>query len=238
MEKLNPNWLSEGTIDFEYKKYILLAYLQHVNKNFNESRLYPFLNDLIFHYKNLIAIKEKKEFVSNQFPKKLTKLDLENFKLQYERMLEDDKYLEDIQNLIDYAIPQFKNHLSEGKELYEFVENKLEITPVGIVPLNTEFGYILVKEDKAPTTNVFEYEITIFENMEENFRGIKTKFITAFEKNISTTFENMKLQLIKNNTFMPNPATFLVMSKLSFPLNETLLPVAKRSFVRYIASLQ
>lgn len=31
MKTLNHNWLTEGLIDFEYKKYILLSYLQEVN---------------------------------------------------------------------------------------------------------------------------------------------------------------------------------------------------------------
>ena len=28
MEKLSKDWLTQGLIDFEYKKYVLMAYLQ------------------------------------------------------------------------------------------------------------------------------------------------------------------------------------------------------------------
>jgi hypothetical protein len=42
MEKLKENWLTEGLIDFEYKKYVLLAYLKSVKESFSRVELYPF----------------------------------------------------------------------------------------------------------------------------------------------------------------------------------------------------
>ena len=41
MKSLSETWFAEGYIDFELKKYTLLAYLQQVNKYFNENKLYP-----------------------------------------------------------------------------------------------------------------------------------------------------------------------------------------------------
>ena len=57
---LSKNWITEGIIDFEYKKYILLAYLQHIKSEFDERKLYPMLSDLFFHYQNLLQFKENK----------------------------------------------------------------------------------------------------------------------------------------------------------------------------------
>ena len=53
---LSENWFAEGYIDFELKKYTLLAYLQQVNGFFNENKLYPQLADVIFHHNNLLLI--------------------------------------------------------------------------------------------------------------------------------------------------------------------------------------
>jgi hypothetical protein len=72
MKTLSETWFAEGFIDFELKKYTLLAYLQQVNKYFNETKLYPQLSDVIFHYNNLQALKENKKYLQEQFPKKLT----------------------------------------------------------------------------------------------------------------------------------------------------------------------
>ncbi|MDB5281955.1 MAG: hypothetical protein JWO06_1030, partial [Bacteroidota bacterium] len=60
METLDKNWLTDGLIDFEYKKYLLLSYLQQAGKNFDERKLYPKLSELVEHYKSLQLFKEKK----------------------------------------------------------------------------------------------------------------------------------------------------------------------------------
>ena len=70
MKQLSETWFAEGYIDFELKKYTLLAYLQEVNKYFDENKLYPQLADVVFHYHNLVAFRENKKFLQEHFPKK------------------------------------------------------------------------------------------------------------------------------------------------------------------------
>ena len=60
MKQLSDTWFAEGYIDFELKKYTLLAYLQEINKYFNENKLYPQLGDVVFHYNNLVEVRENK----------------------------------------------------------------------------------------------------------------------------------------------------------------------------------
>ena len=45
----------------------------------------------------------------------------------------------------------------------------------------------------------------------------------------------MKVGLIKENKDLPNPAVYTINTSLSFPVEETLLPIAKRCLVRYIS---
>ena len=49
-------------------------------------------------------------------------------------------------------------------------------------------------------------------------------------------YQNIKSELIRNRTELPNPAVYAVETDLSFPMEETLLPIAKRSLVRYIST--
>ena len=65
MNFLSESWLIEGNIDFESKKYTLLAYLQRINRAFNENQLYPQLADLIFHFRNLQSFKDNKQLVKS-----------------------------------------------------------------------------------------------------------------------------------------------------------------------------
>ena len=51
------------------------------------------------------------------------------------------------------------------------------------------------------------------------------------------TYENIKSELIKIRSELPNPAVYSIETELKFPVEETLLPVAKRRLVRYISEL-
>jgi len=90
MEKLKETWITDGIIDSEYKRYVLLAYLKNVRKHFTSHRLYPQLAELIVHYNNLLTFKKQQKFVYNRFPKKLTRIDFERLKLNYEQIIKDD----------------------------------------------------------------------------------------------------------------------------------------------------
>ena len=60
---LSETWITDHTIDFEYKKYLLLAYFKEVEDYFSQTKLYPYYSGLKNHYKTLIDFMNKK----NQF---------------------------------------------------------------------------------------------------------------------------------------------------------------------------
>src|SRR5574339_1031460 len=140
MKSLSETWFAEGYIDFELKKYTLLAYLKEVNKYFNESKLYPQLSDVIFHYNNLVAFRENKKFLQEHFPKKLTGVQLEKLQLLYEQMIGDDELMQELENIISFSATKMKTTINNGVEIYELVEDKIVITPVGIIPLDKQEG--------------------------------------------------------------------------------------------------
>jgi hypothetical protein len=238
MATLNQNWLTEGLIDFEYKKYLLLAYLQEVGKQFDEKRLYPKLSELMDHYTNIKVFRDKKIAVSKDFPKEISKLDFEKLKVEYQKLFEDDELINELDTIAQFALPQIENKLGLGKELYEEVEDKLEVFPVGIIPLRNDEGYFFLSDYLKKAVNVYYYQISIFENMQEKFRGINVKFLYNYTTSISNTYEKIKYQLIEEHAHLPHPATYAVEFKESFPLSETMLPIAKRSLVRYISVAQ
>ncbi len=238
MEGLNKDWLTEGLIDFEYKKYMLLGYLKRVAKNFDENKLYPFLGELFAHYNNLIEFKRSKDEVARHFPSKLTKIDLQKMTLRYEELMNDDQYMEEIVQILDFAIPRLKKSMEAGIAIYDLVEEKIEIEPVGILPLHKEEGYMLLTNGNEKKIDVYGYQLTFFANAKENYRSIKTVFLTSYLRKLSNTVESIKLDMIRRHKQLPNPATYHIMSHMQFPLAETMLPVAKRSFVRYLGTAQ
>ncbi|WP_176454254.1 hypothetical protein [Siphonobacter sp. BAB-5385] len=58
MKKLQKTWITDGLLDFEYKKYQLLAYLKHVNEHFQEKnsslncQIYSFITRKVWRYSN------------------------------------------------------------------------------------------------------------------------------------------------------------------------------------------
>jgi hypothetical protein len=235
MKALSETWFADGYIDFELKKYTLLAYLQQVNKYFNENKLYPQLSDLIFHYNNLVAFRENKKFLQEHFPKRLNGIQMEKLQILYQQMVEDDEMMKELESIINYAASEMKTAISNGAELYEFIEDKLIICPIGIVPLEINEGYFFLNEASARSTKVYQYRLSFFEKHDEKYRSIRTEFIADWQRSIVNTYENIKSELIRGKKDLPNPAVYSIEINLTCPVEETLLPIAKRSLVRYIS---
>lgn len=236
MKQLSETWFAEGRIDFELKKYTLLAYLQEVNRYFNENKLYPQLADIIFHYNNIVAFRENKKYLQEHFPKKLTGVQLEKLQLLYEQLIEDDELMAELENIIHYSAGKMKSIIYNGTEIYEFVEDKLNILPVGIIPLDIQEGYFFLSSGGSAPTRVYHYRLSIFEKHDEKYRSIKTSFIDHRYRSITSTYEHIKSELIRCRKELPNPAVYAIETSLQFPVDETLLPVAKRSLVKFISS--
>lgn len=236
MKSLSETWFAEGRIDFELKKYTLLAYLQEVNKYFNENKLYPQLADVIFHYHNIVAFRENKKYLQEHFPKKLTGIQLEKLQLLYEQLIEDDELMQELEDIIHYSAGKIKSTISSGTEIYEFVEDKMNINPVGIIPLDTQEGYFFLSAGESTRTHVYYYRLSFFEKHDERYRSIKTSFIDHWARSLSSTYEHIKSELIRHRKELPNPAVYSIETDLFFPVDETLLPVAKRSLVKFISA--
>lgn len=235
MKTLSDTWFAEGYIDFELKKYTLLSYLQEINKYFNQTKLYPQLADLIFHYNNLVAFRENKKYLQEHFPKKLTGVQIEKLQFLYEQMIEDNDLMQELEEIINYSASEMKTTISSGAEIYEFVEGNLTITPIGIVPLDIQEGYFFLSSGNTRSTHIYQYRLSFFEKHNEKFRSIKTSYLEATQRSMVYTYENIKYELIKNRGALPNPAVYSIETELNFPVEETLLPIAKRSLVKFIS---
>lgn len=236
MKSLSETWFAEGYIDFELKKYTLLAYLQEINRQFHENKLYPELADIIFHYNNIIAFRDNKKTLQNHFPRRLSRVQMEKLSLLYEQVIEDTELMKELEDIIHYASAKMENTISEGTGIYEFVEDKINIQPVGLVPLDNTEGYFFLINGNQNDTHVYQYRLTIFEKHDEKYRGIKTSYVDKWYRGITSTYEHIKVDLIRNKSDLPNPAVYALEASMHFPVEETLLPVAKRFLVKYIST--
>lgn len=232
MRNLQKNWLTEGTLDFEYKKYMLMAYLQHIDSQFTLNKLHPYLPDLQLHFDSCIRIRANKSEIKTSFPKNVTGVNVKTWKLEYEELHQDDPYLEEINYILDFAIPRFSRSLEQGTERFSEVGENIKISPVGIVPLRLEEGYLLFLHTFQPLVSIFEYQLALYNEMRERY--LKTTFVDTVRIGIGKTVSQIKIDLTKNNKSLPNPATYVVESRYDYPLHEALLPVAKKLILKQI----
>jgi hypothetical protein len=236
MKTLSQTWFAEGYIDFELKRYTLLAYLQEIHQQFDQTKLYPQLADLIFHFNNLRAFRDNKQFLQQQFPKKFTQVDLHKLENLYQQIIDDDAMMKELEEIIHYALDKMGVAIQDGTEIYEFVEGKLNIFPVGLIPLENREGYFFLADGKASSTRVFHYRLSIFEKHDEKYRTIRTEFVANWTRNFIHTYEHIKTELIRSKKDLPNPAVYGIETDLRVPVEETLLPIAKRCLVKYIST--
>lgn len=234
--ELKHDWLTEGLIDCEYKKYILLAYLDSIKQKFNASELYPFFSDLVFHYRNLEKIRDSKQLIYDNFPKTISKADFEKLQISYELLVDDDEVIKELEDVILFAIPKMTDAIDEGRELHEFVETNVLFEPVGLSSLYEKEGYLFINKDNSKSVNIYRYQVTLFESANERYRGVSTTFVCQESKDYSKPLEQIKMNLIKKFQDLPNPATYSLVSRLSFPVDSTLLPIAKRFLIRNVSS--
>ncbi len=161
MRNLEKDWLTAGLIDFEYKKYLLLAYLQSVKTNFKEKKLYPDLSDLQRHYEYSMYFKDGLQQMAKNFPKRIKGLDSDALQVNYEEIKQpENEVISEMQSIMEYALPKFKYSIEEGKELLSKVEKGISIAPIGVLPLYKNEGYLFLYEPCIQETRIYQFILT------------------------------------------------------------------------------
>lgn len=235
MKTLPKNWITEGLIDFEYKKYQLLAYLQEANREFQAVKLYPVLSDLIDHHRVLQELNSGKTELSKLFPKALNGIDFQNTQLQYQSKVEDGEVMKEISQITDFALPRITRQIEEGKSIYNFVEEQVEFEPVGILPIYNREGFVLMTRESSADVHAFRYKSNMLQLAGEKFRSITFWLLGVFQKNLVNTLERLKMHLIYEVKELPNPATWRVHCSHVFPIEETLIPLSKRLLLKSVS---
>lgn len=225
MKRLDKNWFTNGIIDFEYKKYILLDYIQSARNSFHQNKLYPIFSDLISHYKSLVEYKNNMELMTESFPQKLVGIDWRGMDMVYEsEVVNELPEIDVIDEIVEFSIPVMKKVMDEGKNLYEFYEEVIKFRTVGIEPIYKQEGYILVRMNKEVVA--YRYKTSMIGRYKQE---VELKEVDRFVSSLTNHVEKIKMKLVKKYD-MPNPATFFVDIDFDSPMEETILPIIKRKF--------
>jgi hypothetical protein len=235
MKTLSANWITENLVDFEYKKYLLLDYLQQVKTHFKDKKLYPDLSEVINHYRNLTELKKSTSSLKENMRKNVNGLDIEHLKLTYEN-LTDEEWFNEISLIIDFSLPLIGNEVNEGKSIFDFVEKNILFDPVGLLPIHKQEGYFLLNPCDSKQVIAYSYNLSSISIMNREHVGLSVTYFSDYTITISQPVDKIKSELISNNPSMPNPAVYLFRAKTVFPKEETFLPVAKRMLLHAITA--
>jgi hypothetical protein len=225
--------------DLEINQYRILGGIREVCGNFDKKKIYPSLAALIELKQSIDKIKDERNNLNEKFSKQIKGFDINAQKIIYESANDDNQYnsIEELFNLIDWALPYIIDAIDEGIILFDFVDDNIALEQVGILPMYKDEGYFMVTDNTALELQVHRYESTLFSSGNEKYRLLKTEFVKSERQVIiKRSPESIKHELIKERKDLPNPATFLFDSDLDFPFTETIFPVVKRKLISHIAA--
>lgn len=234
MGTLSENWITEHLMDFEYKKYLLLAYLKQVKEHFNEQKLYPDFAELIAHYKNLVRLKNNASSLENNFKKNLKGIDYENLKLMYEDSI-DNELLDELKQIIAFSEPLMANELNKGKTIFDFAEQHILTDHIGILPIYKNEGYFVLYPFQSTQIIVYNYSFSKINLLQQEVYGLNTTYFSTYTISLAKPVDKVKHEIIEANPHLPNPAVYLFKAKAPLPNDETFLPIAKRLLYKNLA---
>jgi len=228
MKKLNQNWITEVPMDAEYKRYLLMAYLQNIREDFDNALLFPNMTDLIQQHKTMSNLANAKSCMEKSFPKNLSGFNTKLLELSYQPSISKADYESYLEDLLEFSLPEIEKAIREGKSLCDWVDGMIEFESVGVLPVYQREGYLFLYPENGNVYRVYRFKLSRVQRMGEQFRALKMTYLTTEKKRSFETFQNIKLQMIKKFKELPNPATFIARVKMQLPVSETLLPITKR----------
>lgn len=233
--RLNLNLFTKVQDDLEKRQYIILAELKKISSEFQYYKIYPHLSGLVELRRTLKEIITRLSDLRNKFPKRIGKIDWVNKTIEHEVVFVDGTDLAAVEDLINWALPKIEMVIQEGAAIHEFVENELRVEHVGILPNYRDEGYFFVPDNQRRRLNLFRFEVSLFQSSDDQYRSLKTKFLKSLEQGMAHLSPgSIKLELIREDKELPNPATYAFNTSLDFSFSRTILPVAKRKLMQTI----
>lgn len=238
MATLPIDWLTQGIVDFEYKKYLILSYLKNIKEAYDRYDLYPSWSELKYHYTYTKAFIDQKHRLAGQFPTQIQSVDWKRFSIESSSLVQEGELERVLDDIVAFALPRFEKGIAVGQDMFEEVASTLSIEPVGVIPLVKDAGYILVYPQPAREVKVYRYETSFFLNTLDTHRSVQFHLLDVYTPGIGHTPESKKLELVRKQPQLPNPATYFIQTTKVYPEQQTLLPVVQQLLMSYIESNQ
>jgi len=232
---MDTDWVFQGTIDAEQKKYILLNYFQKLNKDLEEFKIYPMFIELSLHLGNVQTLINRNQILYTE--KKFTSFDDEllmvDLKVKDIPKLRDDEF-EEYQRIIKYSQPKLLDYFNIVKSLWMVVNEKIYINvKKNKKNLESSSGFFYFEKDGK--IYIWRYNKRKVNKVPNQYRT-KIEIICQEEKNGLTISELLiKFSETYKSKKEDKYPIFEIVCNDEFPMDETLVPLFKRKVMSYIA---
>ncbi len=218
--------------DLEQRQYQINAALASTVAQFRRNQLYPALGELIELYRTLDhLLRQHEQLQPSDAVRALPPVETTS----PDETVHTADAIESMFELIRWALPLLRNAIEEGTALFDFVEENITLTNVGLLPMYTGEGYVLIPEHRTCTIHVLRYTTSQLVEHGDRYRTLRTSEVLCLQyRGVWHAPESIKRQLIARYPELPNPATFTCETDLDFPYTETILPVAKRKLIQLL----
>jgi hypothetical protein len=233
--KLNPEWMLNDPIDFEYNKYTLLGYLQKCEKEFEKLEIYPNFVELSLHLANVQSLgKENTLLLTNkQFESYDDEILLKDLYPKKPKELSDDELYE-LRQTLQFSGGKLFDAFNSAKHLWNVSYDNIDLfLKYGKKYLNNIFGFVYYQDKIKNQTYIWEYNIREEKGQINNLKIVFKKifFSKSQDVNIIDSIYNKSKKLKDDRKDFP---IFEVKPKRYFPIDQTLVPITKRKLLTYL----
>jgi hypothetical protein len=234
---MKTDWLFQEPIDLEHKQYVLLDYLQKLDKNLNNLKLYPQFQEISLHLASINLLIEKGQYLTlgRQLKDPDDEILISDLIPVNCPLLTKEEILE-VYNVCKYSTENLRDYFNHAKAIWDIVNDTVSIEVVQN-PKNIEPKQGLFFLDYKEKTYLYEFIIKQIKKDSLETKCQIKKICECPKGDFNEKLKDIKKPLIKNlqdEDIHGKLIVFTVNHNNNYPLRETLLPIVKRKIMNYM----
>ena len=234
---MNTDWVFQEPIDFEHKQYVLLDFLQKMDKQLQNLKLYPNFQQISLHLASVNLITEKGQYLT--LTRSLKDPDdeilISDLLVNGLPLFTEEEILE-IYKVCLFSNDRIKDFFNQAKALWDVANDSISIEPIqNSKNIEPKEGLFFIKDNGL--THLYEFTVKPIKKGVVDTKCVIKKVCICEEDSFEEKLSEVKKSLIKNINdpkIYKNLIVFKVHHTEQFPFKETLLPISKRKVMNYM----
>ena len=234
---MKTDWLFQEPIDLEHKQYVLLDYLQKIDKNLNNLKLYPQFQEISLHLASINLLIEKGQYLTmNRVLKDPDDEILLSDLVPVDCPQLTQEEIIEVYQVCKYSTESLSDYFNHAKAIWDIVNDAVAIdaaqNPKNIEPKQGIF--FLTYKNK---TYFYEFIIKLIKRGSFETKCHIKRICECDKEEFRQKIKTVKNSLIKDlneESVHKHLIVFAVNHNNGYPLKETLLPIVKRKIMNYM----